>query len=96
MEFIERHDPEGDDQGSFSHRFNKRNLKNLFYSKIAGSPVVGIDRTTSSKFEENLDREINFLLKRVFLAVIISSSPIDYYFYRKEEGRHLERSVFPL
>lgn len=65
MEFIERHDPEGDDQGSFSHRFNKRNLKNLFYSKIAGSPVVGIDRTTSSKFEENLDREINFLLKRV-------------------------------
>lgn len=65
MEFAERHAPAEDDRKSFSYRFNKRNLKNLFYSKIAGSPVVGIDRMTSSKFEGNLDREINSLLKRV-------------------------------
>ena len=50
---------------SWKKRFTKKHLTEVFYKKIWHGNSVGLDKITSKKFEENLDGNINIILKKL-------------------------------
>lgn len=45
--------------------FSETHLKSRYYEKISKQPSVGLDKVTTSKFEETLDEQLDLILRKV-------------------------------
>lgn len=50
---------------SWKRRFTKRNLKEHFMEKINKQPSVGLDKVTPNAFQNNLDENVDIILRKV-------------------------------
>ena len=49
---------------SYRLRFTRDSLKELYYTRVGVHPTVGIDKTTGKQFEEDLDSNIELILRK--------------------------------
>ena len=50
---------------SYKLRFTHDSLKRLYYSRIGVHPTVGLDKVTGARFEEDLEANIELILRKV-------------------------------